>query len=160
GEEFKAPILLAQHLSARFSEGFVRFLRSHTDRSVRLCESRVELAPNMLIVAAPELHMELESLSAVRPRAGAAVHGNRPSVSVLMHSAARVAGAAAAGVMLSGMGEDGADGLLAMREAGALTGAEFEPAVDGMPRAAREIGAVSFNESIVDLALRLNEGRR
>jgi two-component system chemotaxis response regulator CheB len=71
------------------------------------------------------------------------VNRHRPSVDVLFSSAARTLGAAAAGVLLTGMGRDGAQGLLEMRAAGALTIAQDETSsiVFGMPRAAIELGA-------------------
>jgi two-component system chemotaxis response regulator CheB len=98
-----------------------------------------------------ETHMDLaEGLSPrLRIRPGDPVNGHRPSVDVLFHSVARL-GPAAVGVILTGMGADGAEGLRAMRDAGARTLGQNEAScvVYGMPRAAFELGAV---EKLVSL---------
>jgi two-component system chemotaxis response regulator CheB len=79
-----------------------------------------------------------------RVRPGEPVNGHRPSVDVLFRSVARAAGARAVGAILTGMGRDGAQGLLAMRQAGARTLGQDEASciVYGMPKVAFDIGAV------------------
>ena len=79
-----------------------------------------------------------------RVRAGEPVNGHSPSVDVLFQSVARTAGMNAVGVILTGMGRDGADGLLAMRDAGARTIGQDEATslIYGMPKVAFEIGSV------------------
>jgi two-component system chemotaxis response regulator CheB len=83
-----------------------------------------------------------------------AVSGHRPSVDVLFHSAAQVAGSSAVGVILTGMGKDGADGLLAMRKAGAATLGQDEDSslIYGMPRVAFERGAVARQFPLTHMA--------
>jgi two-component system chemotaxis response regulator CheB len=85
------------------------------------------------------------------------VNRHRPSVDVLFNSAARVAGKNAVGVLLTGMGKDGARGLLAMREAGAVTFAQDEEScvVFGMPREALHIGAAREAVPLRELAERI-----
>ena len=85
----------------------------------------------------------------IRLRAADPVSGHRPSVDILFHSVAKV-GAAAVGVILTGMGADGADGLLAMRQAGARTLGQNAATcvVYGMPKAAFERGAVERELSL------------
>ena len=113
-----------------------------------------------VLVAPGGYQMDLkETTSGVKVRvfSGAAVSGHRPSVDVLFRSGAQVLGAAAVGVILTGMGKDGADGLLRMRESGASTLGQSEATcvVYGMPGAAKRIGAVEVELPIQDIAQRL-----
>ncbi|MEA2825169.1 MAG: two-component system, chemotaxis family, protein-glutamate methylesterase/glutaminase [Alphaproteobacteria bacterium] len=139
--------LVVQHIPAAYIKRFA-------ERLDRLSAARVEeafhgalLGPGTIYIAPGACHLEL--------RAGAKgfycrlidhepVNGFKPSVDVLFHSVALVAGAQAIGVIMSGMGHDGVKGLKAMREAGARTLGQdaASSAVYGMPRAAFEIGAV------------------
>ena len=93
---------------------------------------------------------------------GPLVSGHRPSVDVLFHSVAANAGANALGIILTGMGRDGADGLLAMRREGACTLGESETTclIYGMPKAAKEIGAVQGEFPIDRLAAEIVARRR
>jgi two-component system chemotaxis response regulator CheB len=108
-------------------------------------------------------HLEVVRSGGLRCRlvAGDPVSGHRPSVDVLFSSVAQAVGAKSVGVILTGMGRDGAQGLLTLRKAGAKTLGQDEQScvVYGMPRAAFEIGAVekqvslsSMGQSILDLA--------
>ena len=144
-----APTVITQHMPAQFT-------RSLADRLDRLCRPAVVEASHGLalkpghVYLAPggELHLEIIgrgnftcSLRAAEP-----VNGHRPSVDVLFNSVARAAGAHALGVILTGMGRDGAAGLAAMRAAGARTIGQNEASsvVYGMPKAAHELGAVQI----------------
>jgi two-component system chemotaxis response regulator CheB len=82
------------------------------------------------------------------------ISGHRPSVDVLFRSVARVAGKSAVGAILTGMGKDGAEGLLEMRKAGAITLGQDEASslIYGMPRAAFERGAVAHQHSLTHMA--------
>jgi len=107
---------------------------------MRVLPGNVYLAPGGIA------HMKLARSGAdyvVRLDYGEPVNRHRPSVDVLFHSAAEVAGGNSVGVILTGMGKDGARGMLAMREAGAVTFAQDEAScvVFGMPREALHIGA-------------------
>jgi two-component system chemotaxis response regulator CheB len=84
----------------------------------------------------------------------APVSGHRPSVDVLFHSVAEMVGADAVGVILTGMGRDGASGLLAMRQRGARTLGQSEAscAIYGMPRVAKEFGAVESEMTLDRIA--------
>jgi two-component system chemotaxis response regulator CheB len=94
----------------------------------------------------------------VSVRAGEKVNGHRPSVDVLFRSAAEVVRADAVGVLLTGMGRDGADGLLAMRAAGAHTLVQDEASstVWGMPKAAIDVGAADEVVALDRVAARLS----
>ena len=87
---------------------------------------------------------------------GPKVNGHCPSVDVLFHSVAEVAGSRALGIILTGMGGDGAKGLLAMRQAGARTVGQDESTciVYGMPKVAYELGAVEYQEKLADIPKR------
>jgi two-component system chemotaxis response regulator CheB len=142
------PTLIVQHMPAGFTETFAKRL----DRigKLRVSEARDGdlLAVNQALLAPGGQHMGLErgtdGLLRVRCSAGAPVNHVCPSVDVLFHSVARTMGADSMGVLLTGMGRDGAEGLLAMRQRGALTLAQDEASsvIWGMPGEAHKIGAV------------------
>jgi two-component system chemotaxis response regulator CheB len=118
------------------------------------------LRPGLVVVAPGDRHVTVERRGGhlgVTVRAGAKVNGHRPSVDVLFHSAAEACRAAAVGVLLTGMGKDGAEGLLAMRSAGARTLVQDEASsvVWGMPKAAIDLGAVDEVVSLERMAARL-----
>ena len=141
------PIVITQHMPQMFT-------KSLAARLDRLCEAEVTeavdgtpLEPGRVYVApGGPAHLTITGGSAPRCRLVQTplVSGHRPSVDVLFQSVAKVAGANALGVILSGMGRDGADGLLAMRKAGARTiGQDAETSfIYGMPRTAHEAGGV------------------
>ncbi len=142
------PTVITQHMPPVFTKSFA-------DRLNRLCaptvteatdgapllEGRVYIAPG-----SPTHHLEIVGGSAprCRLRASEPVNGHCPSVDVLFNSVAKIAGAHAVGVILTGMGRDGAKGLFAMRSAGAATlGQDAATSlVYGMPKVAHEVGAV------------------
>ena len=138
------------------------FTRTFADRLARTCAMEVREArdgdavrPGLALVAPGGRHMSLRGLPGryvVEVAEGPLVSRHRPSVDVLFRSVARVAGAGAVGVLLTGMGEDGAEGLKEMSAAGALTLAQDEAScvVFGMPKEAIARGAVS---EVVPLAL-------
>lgn len=139
-------ILIVQHLPASFMESFATRLSGRSAWQVRVARDGEMAAPGTALVAGGDRHMTLHRVGAglrVRLRSTAPVHHQRPAVDPLFMSAAEAAGAAAVGVLLTGMGADGAVGLLRLREAGAYTIAESEETcvVFGMPREAARIGA-------------------
>jgi two-component system chemotaxis response regulator CheB len=146
------PVLVVQHMPAAFTHGFA----SRLDRDARVtvieATDREPLRPGTVYIApGGATHMELSGGSAghVRLRAADPINGHRPSVDTLFRSVAPL-GAAAVGVILTGMGQDGAEGLLTMRRAGAATLGQNEAScvVYGMPRAAFELGGVQREVSL------------
>jgi two-component system chemotaxis response regulator CheB len=131
-----------------------QFTRAFADRLDRLCAIKVKEAEDgdpvisgRALIAPGNLHMLLRATPAgykVQVKSGPLVCRHRPSVDVLFNSVARAAGRGAVGVMLTGMGSDGSQGMLEMKKAGALNIAQDEAScvVFGMPREAIEIGAV------------------
>lgn len=145
------PVLIVQHMPAGFTGGFASRLNSvSTVKVVEATDGTPIERGTVYIAPGGERHMELSSdQRRIRLRAADLVGGHRPSVDVLFHSIAR-SGASAVGVILTGMGADGAEGLLAMRRAGARTlGQNRETCVVyGMPRAAFELEAVERQFSL------------
>jgi two-component system response regulator WspF len=140
---FAPPTLIVQHLDAEFVPGFCGWLAAQTGRSVRPATEGDVPAPGVVYVAASRDHLALTAEGALRYVAEPVEQPYRPSVDVLFESLARHAGRPGAAALLTGMGKDGARGLLALRRAGWRTFAQDEATsvVYGMPRAAREAGA-------------------
>lgn len=142
-------ILITQHMPAGFTKSFVQRLDGLCDVQVHEAEHGQRVLPGHVYLAPGGVaHMKLARSGAnyvVELEDSEPVNRHRPSVDVLFESAAKVAGKNAVGVILTGMGKDGAKGLLAMKEAGAQTFAQDEATcvVFGMPREALAIGAAS-----------------
>ncbi|WP_353173860.1 protein-glutamate methylesterase/protein-glutamine glutaminase, partial [Paracandidimonas soli] len=140
-------ILITQHMPAGFTRSFVQRLDNLCAVQVHEAEDGQRVLPGHVYLAPGGVaHMKLARSGAnyiVQLEDSEPVNRHRPSVDVLFHSAAKVAGKNAVGAILTGMGKDGAQGLLAMREAGAVTFAQDEAScvVFGMPREALHIGA-------------------
>lgn len=141
------PTVITQHMPASFTTSFAARLDRVCAPKVQEAFDGAPLKPGHVYIAPGGL-AHLEVAGGVTPhcrlRDGAPVSGHRPSVDVLFNSVADAYGRRAAGVILTGMGRDGAAGLLAMRTAGASTIGQDEASsvVYGMPKAAYEIGAV------------------
>jgi two-component system chemotaxis response regulator CheB len=140
-------LVIVQHMPEHFTRAFARQLRELCRIDVKEAEPGDRVSPGRALVAPGNRHLQVRRSGGeyrVEVVDGPRVSGHRPSVDVLFHSVARAAGANAVGVLLTGMGEDGADGLLAMRQAGAATVAQDEAScvVFGMPRVAIHRGAV------------------
>jgi two-component system, chemotaxis family, protein-glutamate methylesterase/glutaminase len=140
------PIVVAQHMPPGYTRRFAERLQQVTGYQVKEAEDGDELRPGRVLIAPGDRHLSLAGQRAApvcRLIDGPLVSGHKPAVDVLFASVAEVAGARAVGALLTGMGRDGADGLLAMRKAGARTVAESEASavVFGMPKVALEMGA-------------------
>ncbi len=151
------PILVTQHIPAVFSKAFADRLHQLCELSVKEAEDGDVLRPGHVLLAPGDRHMIMQrgaSGYVVAIKDGPQVCYQRPSVDVLFHSVARVAGQHAVGVILTGMGADGADGLLAMKKAGAHTIAQDEASsvVFGMPKEAIHRGAVDEVYSLTQIA--------
>lgn len=140
------PILIVQHMPAAFTPGFAARLNGECALRVVEAQDGTPIERGTVYIApGGQTHMELAGgvRGRIKLRAGEAYGGHRPSVDVLFSSVATL-GTAAIGVILTGMGADGAEGLLAMRRAGARTLGQSKETcvVYGMPRAAFALGAV------------------
>ena len=141
------PTVITQHMPGTFTASFAQRLNRSCAAEVKEASDGAALAPDKIFLApGGEHHLEVAGNGPWRCRLVAAdtVNGHRPSVDVLFNSVARTAGPRSLGVILTGMGKDGARGLLAMRQAGARTLGQDEASsvVYGMPRAAFELQAV------------------
>jgi two-component system chemotaxis response regulator CheB len=141
-------IVITQHIPAGFSKPFAERLNQICALRVKQAEDGEPLTPGTAVIAPGDRHLVLQKARdgyAVHVKDGPQVCYQRPSVDVLFHSVARTAGSSAIGVLLTGMGADGADGLLAMKKAGAPTIAQDESTcvVFGMPREAIARGAAT-----------------
>lgn len=141
------PILVAQHIPAFFSKAVADRLNSVTAYEVREATDDEAVLPGQCLVAPGNYHlMVVNSPTGYRTRLvqSPPVHHCRPSVDVLFRSAAATAGSHTLGVLLTGMGSDGALGMQAIRQAGGINLSEHEDSciVYGMPRAAEHLGVV------------------
>ena len=142
---FPVPIAIVQHICAGFTQGLATWLSTTTGHDVRVCENCDRLEPGRVYLGADARHLRVLSDAHLGPAGGAPRHLYRPAIDELFESAAQKLGPSVVAVLLTGMGSDGADGLRALREAGALTLAQsFETCVvDSMPRHAHSAGAVA-----------------
>jgi two-component system chemotaxis response regulator CheB len=140
-------IVIVQHMPEKFTAAFAERLNSVCAISVKEAQTGDRVAPGCALIAPGGKHMLLRRNGAqyfVEVVDGPLVNRHRPSVDVLFRSVAKCAGANALGVIMTGMGDDGAAGLLEMRNAGAYTVAQDEAScvVYGMPKEAVKRGAV------------------
>jgi two-component system chemotaxis response regulator CheB len=162
-KDFPLPILLVQHMGAPFMEGFASWLNGLVPLDVRLAQDQEIPAPGRVYVAPGDRHLLLSSTGTLKLSAEPPVGNQRPSATLLFQSMARTVGRRGLGVILTGMGEDGAQGLLEMRRAGAYAVAEDESTavVYGMPAAAARLGGVNVSlplDLIAPRILRLARG--
>lgn len=147
-------IVVVQHMPPRFTTAFANRLNSLCQIEVREAKDGDAVLPGTALIAPGNFHMLLKRVGGTyyaEIKTGPLVFHQRPSVDVLFHSVARFAGANAVGIIMTGMGRDGAGGLLEMRKAGAHTIAQDESScvVFGMPKEAIRAGAA---EEVVPLA--------
>ena len=129
------PVALVQHISDGFIEGFVDWLGTRTEMPVVLADSGQHLRPGTVYVGPGDRHMGITAEGRITLTGGPPINGFRPSITHLFDTVATACGREAVGVLLTGMGRDGAEGLRRMRDAGALTIAQDEASsvVFGMP---------------------------
>lgn len=140
-------IVIVQHMPENFTRSFAERLNQLCAMEVKEAEDGDRVLPGRVLIAPGAYHMLLNRAGAhffVEVKRGPQVSRHRPSVDVLFQSVAHYAGPRAIGVILTGMGRDGAAGMKAMHEAGAVNIAQDEKScvVFGMPREAIELGAV------------------
>ncbi len=156
-------IVIVQHMPSRFTASFADRLNQLCNIEVREAKNNDSVLPGLALIAPGNYHMLLRRSGArfyVEVKNGPLVCGHRPSVEVLFKSVARAAGRNAIGVILTGMGKDGAEGLLEMRKKNAKAIAQDENScvVFGMPKEAVRIGATDFVlplQSIPETIIRL-----
>jgi len=151
------PILVTQHMPARFTTAFANRLNKDCPMRVSEAQHGDVIEAGHVYIAPGSHHLEIVRNGthyACSLHDGPTVSGHRPSVDVLFKSGARVLGRAGIGVILTGMGKDGAEGMLEFRRAGATTLGQDEDSalIYGMPRVAFECGAVMRQYSLAHMA--------
>lgn len=153
-------VVLVQHMPPGFTQMYANRLNEECRVRVKEARSGDVVQPGQVLVApGGDLHMQLVKINGVYQVAlkqAPKVNGHCPSVDVLFESVAKVAGKRAIGIILTGMGGDGAKGLLEMRKAGARTIGQDENTciVYGMPKVAYDLGAVEYQEKLPEIARR------
>jgi two-component system, chemotaxis family, protein-glutamate methylesterase/glutaminase len=151
------PIIVTQHMPERFTKTFADRLDQLCRISVKEAEDGDSVLPGHALIAPGNYHMTLVRSGArysVRINQDPPVNRHRPSVDVMFDSVAQYAGANTIGVILTGMGGDGAKGMLAMKQAGAYTIAQDEAScvVFGMPKEAIKLGGIDKIMPLGDIA--------
>lgn len=153
-------IVIVQHMPPGFTEMYAKRLNDQCRVQVKEARTGDRVLPGHVVIApGGDQHMHLVKVNGVYQvecKKGPKVNGHCPSVDVLFESVAKVAGRDAVGIILTGMGGDGAKGLLAMRKAGARTIGQDESTcvVYGMPKVAYDLGAVEYQEKLSDIPKR------
>jgi two-component system chemotaxis response regulator CheB len=149
-------IVIVQHMPACYTRAFAQRMDSLFPMDVEEANDRDRLDIGKVLIAPGGWHLQLAKDHGgyyVRLQDGPPVKYQRPSIDVLLHSVAKIATSNAIGILLTGMGDDGAEGLLAMRQAGAFTVVQDEATslVFGMPSAAIERGAAEVVAPLDDI---------
>lgn len=153
-------VVVVQHMPPGFTEMYANRLNEQCRVRVKEAKTGDIVMPGQVLIApGGDAHMRIikkDGVYQVVCRSEPKVNGHCPSVDVLFESVAAAAGSKALGIILTGMGGDGAKGLLAMKNAGARTVGQDESTciVYGMPKVAYDIGAVEFQEKLPDIAKR------
>ena len=152
---FSAPILIVQHMTEGFIDGFVDWLAHETGMDVRLGRNGDRIRPGVAYVAIGGAHMLLREDGRLSMEPGGLVNGARPSISRLFDSVTQAYGSRALGVLLTGMGRDGAEELKCMKEAGSVTIAQDRESsiVYGMPGEAIRLGAATYVLPLDDIPI-------
>ena len=143
---FPVPVLIVQHIAAGFTSGFVEWLAQSSNLPVRIAEHGEHVLAGHCYVAPDGFHMKVIGGGQIWLSKEEPENGLRPSVSSLFRSVAKMYGASAVGVLLTGMGKDGAQELKLMKEHGAITFAQDQESsvVHGMPGEAISLGAATY----------------
>ena len=141
--EFPWPLLIVQHMTPGFAPGFVEWLANSSRFAVHVAAAGESLLPGHAYVAPDDFHMGVQKDGRIMLAEGAKESGVRPAVSFLLRSVGSVFGPDVVGILLTGMGRDGADELRRLKDGGAITIAQDEKSsvVHGMPGEAIQLGA-------------------
>jgi len=153
----RSPIIIVQHMPAQFTKALAERLNGQSALKVREARDGDIPRPGQVLVAPGDRHLEMAPGGTLRLTDGPPVHGCRPSADVTLTSAARVLGPAAVAVIMTGMGRDGARGVLAIKKGMGRVYAQDEATsvIFGMPKAAIETGAVDEVVALDEIPKRL-----
>jgi two-component system chemotaxis response regulator CheB len=143
--DFPVPILCVQHICIGFLQGLIDWLAHHCHLPIQIAQPGDRPKAGHIYFPPERHHLELNAGGCFVCSNAPPVGGHRPSVTVTFKSVAKVYGQATTGILMTGMGRDGADGMLAIAQAGGLTIAQDEATsvVFGMPKEAIKLGAAS-----------------
>ncbi|HEX2769025.1 MAG TPA: chemotaxis-specific protein-glutamate methyltransferase CheB [Geobacteraceae bacterium] len=146
GKEFTLPVLIVQHMAAGFIRGFAEWLTLSSGTPVHIASQSERLIPGHAYMAPDGYHLLADTGERIKLSDSAPENGLRPAVSALFRSVANVYGNSAIGVLLTGMGRDGVDELLLMKEKGAVTIVQDQASsvIYGMPAEAVKLGAALY----------------
>ncbi len=153
--QLSVPVICFQHISKGFTQNLVDWLNIDSSLPVRIAQEGERLAPGIVYFPADNKHLVLDTKGrATTATGGSGMLSHRPSITLGFNSIAQYYGRSAVGILLTGMGADGADGLLNIRKAGGVTIAEDESScvVFGMPKVAADIGAAQHVLSLSQIA--------
>ena len=144
--DFPVPVVIVQHIAEGFIQGLAEWLDQTTGFPVHVATHGENLSPGHAYLAPDDFHMEVNKIKQISLSKAEKENGLRPSVSFLFRSVANGFGKNAVGVILTGMGVDGAKELKLMKEKGAVTIAQDEKTslIFGMPARAVEMGAAQY----------------
>lgn len=156
--DLPVPILVTQHITAGFAQGFANWLDSVTPLQVSLAKQGEQVLPGHVLIAPEGMHMIVTPGGTIQLDQSPPVKGQRPSATRLFDSVARVYGPAALGIVLTGMGDDGVDGLSSIHLLGGQVIAQDEAScvVFGMPKVAIDKGIVDQVLSPLEIVAFLN----
>ena len=156
-KEFPVPLFIVQHIAEGFTAGFVEWLQNTTAVRLRIASHGENALPGHAYVAPDHCHMGIERGPRIALNHNGPEHGARPSVACLFRSVAQHFGSHAAGVLLTGMGRDGADELKMMKDNGAVTFAQNEESsiIHGMPGEAIKLHGATYILSPEEIAVGL-----
>ena len=146
GKEFNLPVLIVQHMSAGFIHGFAEWLAISSSLPVHIASHGERIIPGHAFIAPDGYHMLVDSGDRIRLDDSPPENGLRPAVSALFRSVADIYASCAIGVLLTGMGRDGVDELLLMKQRGAVTVVQDQASsvIYGMPGEAIKLGAATY----------------
>ncbi|MHB8876660.1 MAG: chemotaxis-specific protein-glutamate methyltransferase CheB [Myxococcaceae bacterium] len=161
--DFPAPIVVVQHINAAFADSLAGWLAASSKLKVRVAKEGDALVPGEVLIAPPSVHTRVQTRGRLSVSPGEARDGHIPSASLLLESAAKTYGRRAVGMILTGMGTDGADGMLAIKQAGGKTIAQSQEScvVFGMPGAAiakKAVDLIVHSDELSQALLRLARG--
>ncbi len=161
--DFPTPIVIVQHINAAFADSLAGWLGSSSKLKVRVAKDGDPLVPGEVLIAPPNQHMLIPSRGRVQLKSGEPRDGHIPSGTTLLESAAKTYGRRTVGLILTGMGSDGADGIAAINAAGGRTIAQNRDSsvVFGMPGAAiakNVVDKVVHGDELSVVLLRLARG--
>ena len=156
-EDFSLPILIVQHISPGFLSGFADWLGKQTNLRVEVASHGDLLQPGTILIAPDDYHMQVNERGVVELSKAPPYKGLRPSANYLFNSLANVFGPNALGVILTGMGDDGASGILALHDSGGLTFAQEASScvINGMPQEAVNLKAIDRILSLEEIGSEL-----